>query len=146
MKQFKMIVSSRTRIFDCEEGPFWIEFTVDQSLVFRLQQMAEVCTEFDLVRVEFLMYPDHWENEDEYRLSGHSLCVLSNMFYFKAYHKHSYGVVESDLVHISEIVDFAEHNKEHHDNYRWLNGVLYYSDNLDSLIETVTGSLHENSV
>lgn len=145
MKTFKMIVSSYTRCIGCDEGPFWIEFTVNQAFIHRLQQMAEICTEFDLECIECRMCPDCWENEDEYPLSGHGLCVLGNMFYFKAYHKYSDDVVETELVRIIEIVGLTENDK-HYDSCRWLDGVLFYSDHLDGLIETFTRSCHEKSV
>lgn len=142
MENFKLVIEARA-LDDYGDGPDFAVIEVSQTFVDRLIQLSRMCAVNGLESVTVSAGPDEWDQEDKLRISGDSLFVSDDRFWFEAYPKHATFHVETQGMPVDEFVHLALAGSSvvvvaagiFNDNFKWQDGVLYFSNLPEELVD-----------
>lgn len=134
MENFKLVIEART-LDDYGNAPGFAEIEISQAFIDRLSMLCRVCGFNNLQFVSVCASPDKWDKQEELRISGDSLYVSSERFWYEAYPKHATAAVETWTVPLGNLVQIAQAGSDvaiteegiYGEFFRWQDGVLFYS-------------------
>ena len=80
---------------------------ITQDLLERLGVLSALCKRNGLESVSVSAGPASWHREEELRITGDSLRVFGDVFWFEAYPKHGNYQIETQSVDIPALTDIA---------------------------------------
>jgi hypothetical protein len=132
MENFKLVIEATAQT-DFGDSPGYAVIEVDQAFLDRLATLSRVCSNNGLQSVTVSGGPAQWERKDELGITGDSLHVWGDSFWYEAYPKHdSYGI-ETRGIEIQELkrIGIAGANSDTENEYfEWNEGVLFFSDGI----------------
>ena len=150
-KEFDLYLSAASTS-EYGDGPSWAKVTVNQEFVNQIFEMLAVIKLAKLSGAERYVYPDEWENEDEYRLIDNCLHVSPHGdFWFTSYPKHSDYNIETrglDMMRLSKAIASSEDANELEQwGLKWTDaGLIYcpsgdFEDFLNGILERESESV-----
>ncbi len=86
------------------DGPRYAWFCLDQVWVDRVKTLARLVKKHDLAYIKVWQSPC-WRNADEYRISGETLAISNNCFWYSGYPKNSPQGVETNTVYFDSLAE-----------------------------------------
>jgi hypothetical protein len=123
------------------EGPDYAEVSVTPEFIEHLLRLSRLCEEHGLESVTTQDGVNRWDREVELRISGNSLRVWGDTFWFEAWPKHVDYYVETAAIDIANLVSVAVLSTES-DYFRRVGDRVFYAgcdDELDDLIALYEG-------
>jgi hypothetical protein len=108
---FKLVVEARAAS-EFGEGPAYAEVCVTPEFIEHLLKLSRLCEEHELESVTTTDAVDRWDRQDELRISGDSLRVCGDYFWFEAHPKHADYDVETAAIDIASLASVAALSSE----------------------------------
>lgn len=89
------------------DAPEFAVVEITQDFLERLSVLSALCKSNGLESVSVSAGPESWHREEELRITGDSLRVFGDVFWFEAYPKHGNYQVETQSVDIPALTDIA---------------------------------------
>ncbi|MBC2731196.1 hypothetical protein [Thiobacillus sp.] len=89
------------------DSPEFAVVEITQDLLERLGVLSALCKSNGLESVSVSAGPASWHREEELRITGDSLRVFGDVFWFEAYPKHGNYQIETQSVDIPALTDIA---------------------------------------
>lgn len=142
MRNFKLVIEARA-LNDFGGKLDFAVIEISQTFIDRLIQLSRICEINGLESVSVSAGPDQWDQQDELRISGNSLIVADDRFWFQAYPKHAMFNVETQGMPVGELVRVAQAGHcvavttagIFNDNFLWQDGVLYFGNLPEELMD-----------
>lgn len=108
----------------------------------RLGELSALCRRYGLESVSVSAGPASWHREEELRITGDSLRVFGDMFWFEAYPKHGNYQIETQSVNIPALTDITRDPGKQRDD---TSGLEFHDDFLiaSSFPEELAARYHE---
>jgi hypothetical protein len=119
------------------DGPQYAEIRVTTEFVEHLVRLSRLCKEHRLRSVTAgYAAVDRWDQEDDLRITGDTLRVYGDDFWFEAYPKYGNYTVETVAIDIEDLASVATRSKEFVD-FRRVGDKVFYADDDDVLNEII---------
>lgn len=106
MKTFQLVVDVRATD-EFGDAPAFAAIEVTPEFLARLCELSELCKRYALESVNVSSGQVTWQRSDEFRITGDSLRVYGEDFWFEAYPKHAYYQIETAAVCIPDLIKAA---------------------------------------
>lgn len=106
MKNVQLIMEVHATDEFCDAPEFAV-MEITQDFLERLGVLSTLCKSNGLESVSVSAGPARWHREDELRITGDSLRVFGDVFWFEAYPKHGNYQVETQSVDIPALTDIV---------------------------------------
>lgn len=118
------------------DAPEFAVIEVTLALLGRLADLSRLCKLHGLESVSVTAGPTTWHREEELRITGDSLRIFGDVFWFEAYPKHAHYRVETSSIDIQALTRLCSDAGKQADpigEMAFIDGVLYRSSYPDDL-------------
>ncbi len=124
------------------DSPEFAVVEITQDFLDRLGVLSALCKSNGLESVSVSAGPASWHREEELRITGDSLRVFGDMFWFEAYPKHGNYQIETQSVNIPALTDITRDPGKQRDD---TSGLEFHDDFLiaSSFPEELAARYHE---